>query len=110
MKVRLIKRKSVEDFAVQNARSRSSFKIWLTLLKHADWKHPGDIIETFGQADLLGVGSNRVVFNIAGNNYRMICKYHFGSTRVHLYIKWIGTHAGYTELCNNNEQYTVNIY
>ncbi len=110
MKTRLIKRKSIEDFAAQNARSRSSFKIWLTLLKNADWNEPGDITKTFGSADLLGNGSSRVVFNIAGNNYRMICKYHFGITRVHLYIKWIGTHAAYTELCNNNEQYTVNIY
>lgn len=110
MKARLIKRKSIEDFVVHNARSRSSFKIWLTLLKQADWEEPGDITETFGSADLLGNGSSRVVFNIAGNTYRMICKYHFGIKRVHLYIKWIGTHAAYTELCNNNEQYTVNIY
>ena len=110
MKVRLIKRKSIEDFALQNARSRSSFRIWLTLLKQADWNEPGDIADTYGSADLLGNGSNRVVFDIAGNNYRMICKYHFGITRLHLYIKWIGTHAAYTALCDNNEQYTVNIY
>jgi mRNA interferase HigB len=110
MKVRLIKKKSIEIFAAHNARSRSSFRIWLTLLKNADWDEPGEITETFGSADLLGNGSNRVVFNIAGNTYRMICKYHFGITRVHLYIKWINTHAAYTELCNNNEQYTVNIY
>ena len=110
MKVRLIKRKSIEDFALQNARSRSSFRIWLTLLKQADWNEPGDIADTYGSADLLGNGSNRVVFDIAGNNYRMICKYHFGIKRLHLYIKWIGTHAEYTELCDNNEQYTVNIY
>jgi len=110
MKVRLIKKKSIEDFAVQNARSRSSFKLWLTLLKQADWIEPGDIADTFGSADLLGDGSNRIVFDIAGNNYRMICKYHFGATRIHLYIKWIGTHAEYTKLCNDNEQYTVNIY
>ena len=110
MKVSLIKRKSIEDFALQNARSRSSFRIWLTLLKQADWNEPGDIADTYGSADLLGNGSNRVVFDIAGNNYRMICKYHFGITRLHLYIKWIGTHAEYTDLCDNNEQYTVNIY
>jgi len=110
MKVRLIKRKSIEDFAIQNARSRSSFRIWLAFLKRADWNEPGDISDTYGSADLLGNGSSRVVFDIAGNNYRMICKYHFGITRLHLYIKWIGTHAEYTELCNNNEQYTVNIY
>ena len=110
MKVRLIKRKSTEDFALQNARSRSSFRIWLTLLKQADWNVPGHISDTYGSSDLLGNGSNRVVFDIAGNNYRMICKYHFGITRLHLYIKWIGSHAEYTELCNNNKQYTVNIY
>lgn len=110
MKVRLIKRKSIEDFAAQNAGSRRSFRIWLTLLKQADWIAPGDITGTYGSADLLGNGSKRVVFDIAGNNYRMICKYHFGATRLHLYIKWIGTHAGYTELCANKEQYTVNRY
>ncbi len=110
MKVRLIKRKSIEDFALQNARSRSSFRLWLTFLKQADWAEPGDITETFGSADLLGNGSDRVVFDIAGNRFRMICKYHFGVTRVHLYIKWIGTHAGYTKLCDDNKQYTVNNY
>ena len=110
MKVRLIKRKSIEDFAAQNARSRSSFRLWLASLKRADWTEPGDIAETFGSADLLGDGSNRTVFDIAGNNYRIICKYHFGVTRVHLYIKWIGTHAEYTKLCNVNKQYIVNNY
>ncbi len=69
-----------------------------------------EISLTFGDADLLGNGSNRVVFNIAGNNYRMICKYHFGITRVHLYIKWIGTHAEYTKLCDDKEQYSVDEY
>lgn len=110
MKVRLIRKESIESYVLQNARSRSSFRIWLTFLKLADWNEPGDIAETFGSADLLGNGCNRVVFNIAGNNYRMICKYQFGLTRVHLSIKWIGTHAEYTALCNNNEQYTVNAY
>jgi mRNA interferase HigB len=110
MKIRLIKRKSIENFVSANSRSRSSFRLWLALLKRADWTDPNDIANTFGSADLLGNGSNRIVFNIAGNNYRMICKYHFGITRVHLYIKWIGTHAEYTKLCNDGKQYNVNIY
>lgn len=110
MKVRLIKRKSIEDFTVQHPRSRSSFRLWLTLIKMADWNVPGDITETFGSADLLGNGSDRVVFDIAGNNFRMICKYHFGVNMVHVYIKWIGTHAAYTKLCSENKQYSVNNY
>ncbi|MEI7896936.1 MAG: type II toxin-antitoxin system HigB family toxin [bacterium] len=67
-----------------------------------------NIRHTFGSADLLGQGSSRVVFNIGGNNYRMICKYHFGSSLVHLFVCWIGTHAEYDELCNHGGQYTVN--
>ena len=110
MKVRLIKRKSIEDFAIQNAASRSSFRIWLTLLKNADWTEPGAINETFGSADPLGAGRTRIVFNIAGNSFRMICKYHLGITRVHLYIKWIGTHAEYTKLCDDTKQYTIDAY
>lgn len=110
MKIRLIKRKSIENYILSQAGSRSSFTILLTILKLADWNIPGDILKTFGAADLLGKGSNRVVFDIAGNNYRMICKYHFGESYVHLYIKWIGTHAAYTALCKDRLQYTINNY
>jgi len=110
MKVRLIKKKSIENFALQNARSRSAFKTWLAIIKRVDWNEPGDIADSFGSADLLGNGSNRVVFDIAGNHYRMICTYHVGITKLHLYIKWIGTHAEYSELCSYNQQYTINLY
>ena len=110
MKIRLVKRTTIEDFVQSNARSRSSFKIWFTNLKFANWDEPNDILATYGSADLLGNGSNRVVFDIGGNNYRMIARYLFGQTKAHLYIKWIGTHAEYNELCGKGEQYTVDIY
>ena len=59
MKVRLVKRKTIEDYVQDNARSRSSFRIWLTNLKFADWSEPNDILRTYGSADLLGRGSSR---------------------------------------------------
>lgn len=71
---------------------------------------PKEIVSTFNGADILGKGSGRVVFNIGGNNFRLICKYHFGNTRVHLFIKWIGTHAEYTKLCNEGKQYEVDVF
>ncbi|MEP7170999.1 MAG: type II toxin-antitoxin system HigB family toxin [Bacteroidota bacterium] len=110
MRIRLIKKKTIEQYAAQNAKSRSSFNSWLAKIKSADWSEPGNISDTFGSADLLRGGSERVVFNIAGNNYRMICKYWFGTNRVHLYVKWIGTHKEYDNLCNRQEQYSVNDY
>lgn len=110
MKVHLIKRQTIEDFVKANVQSRSPFEDWLEKIKHAAWKQPADIQATFGSADLLGNSSNRVVFDIGGNNYRMICKYVFGDKQVHLFVCWIGTHAAYDKLCNKNEQFTVNIY
>ena len=110
MKIHLIRKETIEEYASHNARSRLSLQDWLSKLKYADWEIPENIQETFNSADLLGNGSERVVFDISGNNYRMICKYWFGASRVHLYVKWIGTHAEYTKLCNKDKQYTIDDY
>lgn len=110
MKVHLMRKETIESYAVSNARSKPSFAIWLTAVKYADWNAPSDIKQTFGSADLLGKSSNRVVFDIGGNNYRMICKYAFGDKQVHLFICWIGTHAEYDKLCGDKEQYTITNY
>ncbi len=110
MRIHLIKLNTIQKFVLTNARSKSSFNDWLGKIKHANWKVPKDMQKTFNSADLLGKNSQRVVFDIGGNNYRMICKYAFGDSQVHLFVCWIGTHAQYDALCDKNEQYSVNIY
>ena len=110
MKVHLLKKQTIESYAEKNARSRSSFKLWLLAIKGTDWDMPEDILKTFSFADLLGKGTDRVVFDIGGNNYRMICNYVFGEKQVHLFVCWIGTHAEYTKLCNDKKQYTISSY
>ncbi|HEY4831912.1 MAG TPA: type II toxin-antitoxin system HigB family toxin [Waddliaceae bacterium] len=106
----MIRKETIEDFGYKNARSRTSFEEWLEKLKNADWGKPTDMKETFCATDLLGKSSNRVVFDIGGNAYRMICKYAFGDKQVHLFICWIGTHAEYDGLCDKGAQYTVSNY
>ena len=110
MKVHLIKKKSIFDFIEDNPRSRAGLNIWLNLIKYADWKAPIDITNTFGSADILGQSSNRVIFNIGGNKYRIICLYYFSKNSVHLFVKWIGTHADYDELCSKNLQLKIDNY
>ncbi len=110
MKVHLIKKQTIEAYGAANARSRASLEIWLNVLKYADWERPEDIQNSFGSADLLGNGTERVVFDIGGNNYRVICKYAFGDRQVHLFVCWIGTHAQYNRLCNQGKQYTISVY
>jgi len=110
MKVHLVRKETIEEFTKQNAQSRTSFTEWLSKIKYADWEMPADIQATFPGTDLLGNSSHRAVFDIGGNNYRLICKYAFGSKQVHLFVCWIGTHADYDKLCDNKKQYTVSIY
>ncbi len=110
MRVHLIKTETIEDFALLNPQSRIPLAAWLSKLKFADWQNPADIQDTFLKADLLGSGTNRVVFNIGGNNYRMICKYLFGDKQVHLFICWLGSHAEYDQICKNGNQFSVKKY
>lgn len=98
------------EYVADNSGSMAAFEGWLTKLELADWETSNEIKQTYGSADLLGSGTSRVVFDIGGNNYRMICKYGFGATQVHLFVCWIGTHAEYTKLCEAGEQYTINLY
>lgn len=110
MKIHLIKKQSIMLFVSSHARSKSSFDDWLTKIKYADWDEPHDILKTFNSADFLGRRSNRIVFNIGGNEYRMICTYFYGRQSVHLYVCWIGTHAEYSKLCQKDLQYNINEY
>lgn len=75
MRVHLVKKQTIERYVEDNARSRSSFRLWLLMVNGADWNDPEDILKTFGATDLLGNGCGRAVFNIGGNNYRMICHF-----------------------------------
>ncbi len=110
MKVHLIKEKTIREYTLANAGSKIPFDDWIFRIKRADWETPADIKKAFPAADLLGKGSSRVVFDIGGNNYRMICWYVFGKTSVRLYVCWIGTHNAYDELCSGNKQYSVFVY
>lgn len=109
MKVRLIKVQTIIDFILTNKQSKSGFDIWMNKIKYASWTDIHDIKETFKSADLLS-GTNRIIFNIGGNKYRIICSYIIGRKNFHLYINWIGTHAEYDKICKLNQQYTINKY
>jgi len=106
MKIHLIKKITVEQYYKQHQGGKESFIDWLDKLKKAEWDNPKDIQTTFATADLLGKSSQRVVFDIGGSNYRMICKYGFGENEVHLFICWIGSHAEYDKI-NKAENSTV---
>lgn len=77
----------------KHANSRPSLAAWLDEAETAEWKTPQDIKDRFRSADVLS--GNRVVFDIGGNNYRLVVlvRYQNGI----LFIQKIGTHAEYTK-------------
>ena len=67
---------------------------WYRQVLKADWSSPAKVKQEFGNASILKDG--RVVFNIAGNKYRIVVwiNYYY---RV-VYIRFIGTHAQYDKI------------
>jgi mRNA interferase HigB len=67
---------------------------WHKEAEVADWSSPADIKRQFGTASILGSG--RVVFNIAGNKYRLVVAIRYDSKIV--FIRFVGTHAEYDKI------------
>lgn len=107
MRVRLYTDTTIKNYATNNPQCNSALSAWLRLIKTAEWNYPVDILRWFPSADLLGNGSNRVVFDILGNRYRIICRYDFNFSAARLFVCWIGTHTQYTRLCDDRRQFTI---
>jgi len=69
-------------------------KAWFKEANAADWDTPQSVKDVYRSASI--VADNRVVFNIAGNKYRLVVKFNY-PYRVG-YIRFIGTHAQYDEI------------
>ena len=70
-----------------------TLRIWYKTAELADWKSFADVRRSFPATDLVG---DRLIFNIRGNRYRLVCAVNF-EARVVL-VKWIGTHAEYDRI------------
>lgn len=89
--MRIISRGTLRDFWVVNADAEQSLKAWFHEVRDADRASPQDVKNVYGSASVIG--DNRIVFNIAGNKYRLIVKFNY-PYRIG-YIRFIGTHAEY---------------
>ncbi|MCF8254969.1 MAG: type II toxin-antitoxin system HigB family toxin [Bacteroidia bacterium] len=89
--MRVIAKKTLREFWEKHNDCEQQLKAWYEEALSAVWKTPIDIKRDYPIASILG--DNRVVFNIKGNNYRLIVKinYRFGM----VWIRFIGTHADY---------------
>jgi len=89
----IVSRALLISFCSQSAYSdaREALQAWYEVASKARWRSPADVKAQFGNASI--VGENRVVFNIKGNDYRLIVAFAYRTGWG--YIKFVGTHAQY---------------
>ncbi|RQH06595.1 type II toxin-antitoxin system HigB family toxin [Paraburkholderia dinghuensis] len=92
--MRIVAKKALLDFIRNHARAEQALLSWHAEAVKAAWQTPQDIRNDYGSASF--VGKNRVVFNIKGNDFRLIVAvaYRIGV----VYIKFVGTHAEYDKV------------
>ena len=66
-------------------------KAWFHEVAKADWANPAQLKADFRNASV--VGRDRIVFNIAGNKYRLVVRINFPYRVV--YVRFVGTHRAY---------------
>ena len=88
----------IKEFAETHSDADIALRDWYKKTQNCEWKSFSDLKETFNSADY--VGNSRFVFNIKGNNYRLIAIIIFASQKV--YIRFIGTHKDYDKIDASN--------
>lgn len=92
--MRIFNRSTVRAFANDHADTREPLFTWFAGVEKASGNGPDEIKARYPSASFLA--GNRVVFNIKGNEYRVVVavKYEFFA----VYIRFIGTHAEYNKI------------
>ena len=89
--LRVVAKKILRDFWEKHEDCEQQLKSWFREVQKSEWGNPNQIKEEYPSASILN--NNRVVFNIKGNNYRLIVKISFEYQMV--WIRFIGTHGEY---------------
>jgi mRNA interferase HigB len=92
--LRVIAKKILRDFWENHSDCEQPLKSWFREAQKAEWKNPNDIKTVYPSSSILT--ENRVVFNIKGNNYRLIVKINYEYKMV--WIRFIGTHGEYDKV------------
>ena len=100
--MRIIARHNVLAFWQKHPATRASLLHWLHVTKAAEWATIAEVQSGFSKAKALN--GERVRFQVAGGDYRMIVAFDF--RRSIAFVKFIGTHAEYDRI----DALTVNLY
>jgi mRNA interferase HigB len=95
--VRIIKPATLTAWAARHASAAPALLHWYEIALRARWQSLAEARRDFPHADMVRVGSLRpvIVFNIAGDRFRLITAIHFNNGR--LFLLDFLTHAEYSK-------------
>jgi len=82
---------TLRDFWDRHPDAEIPLRSWYANASRADWRKPADIKAAYRSASFIA--NNRVVFNIKGNDYRLVAAVHYN--RGMMFIRFIGRHREY---------------
>jgi mRNA interferase HigB len=98
--VRIISRGTLKGFVRNRVEPRlqrvvrEQLDAWFALVSRAAWKNPAELKQSHRNASI--VSSERVVFNIKGNEYRLVVAVDYNHGIV--LVVWVGTHREYDRI------------
>ena len=91
----LIRNKEVlEKCAAKHANARNALQRWINLVEETEWQNHNELKRDFPTVDY--VGNARYIFNIQGNNHRLVTVVAFVGG--YLNVRFVGTHAEYDKI------------
>jgi len=92
--MRVVSRRKLIEYYKKHSASKVALEDWYQKVNKAKWINLNQLKKDFLSADY--VGNNRVVFNIKGNDFRLIAIIIYISQKV--YVRWIGSHSEYDKI------------
>ncbi len=92
--MRVIALSTLRAFWAKHSQAEIPLRVWHAEASRADWKNPAAIKLAHRTASFLA--NNRVVFNIKGNDYRLVVAVHYN--RGMMFVRFVGTHTEYDRI------------
>lgn len=92
--MRVIALKTLRDFWEKHPQAETPLRGWYALASRADWRNPADIKAAYRNASFLA--NNRVVFNIKGNDYRLVVAMRYDKGI--MFVRFVGAHREYDRI------------
>ena len=94
--MRIIAFRTIREFfeKPENSDSEVSLRAWYHDAKTSEWKNANDLKRQYKNASIVGDG--RVVFNVKGNDYRLVVAIDYEFQVI--FIRFIGTHKQYDKI------------